>query len=105
MLFIRAIIARRSATLRKSCSASASNMVALHRALRLTGEVCPSSCWATYVAHNLSAEAKWVTWFEGRMALLIDKDTIDPTNYGGKDPQKYVTQLFLEQSILTGLSV
>lgn len=29
-------------------------------------------------------------WLDSKVALLIDRDNVDPALYGGKDPQKYV---------------
>jgi hypothetical protein len=35
-------------------------------------------------------DERWLDWFDSKIALLINKDGVDPRNYGGKDYDEYV---------------
>ena len=42
--------------------------------------------------HSLHTDEKWLDWLDGRIALLIDRSSVDPREYGGKDEEEYVSK-------------
>jgi hypothetical protein len=38
-------------------------------------------------------DERWLDWFDAKIALLINRDGVDPRDYGGKDYDEYVHQL------------
>ncbi|KAG8903976.1 hypothetical protein FRB99_002455 [Tulasnella sp. 403] len=38
-------------------------------------------------------DARWTEWLDAKVALLIDRDNVDPIQYGGKDPQKELAKI------------
>jgi hypothetical protein len=36
------------------------------------------------------ADERWVEWLDSKMALLVDRDGVDPRDYGGKSYDEYV---------------
>lgn len=37
-------------------------------------------------------DERWLDWFDSKIALLIDRDGVDPRNYGGKDYEEELTK-------------
>ena len=35
-------------------------------------------------------DIKWLEWFDSKIAVLINRDGVDPRDYGGKDQQEWV---------------
>ena len=35
-------------------------------------------------------DIKWLEWFDSKVAVLINRDGVDPRDYGGKDQQEWV---------------
>jgi len=35
-------------------------------------------------------DTKWLEWFDSKIAVLINRDGVDPRDYGGKDQQEWV---------------
>jgi hypothetical protein len=35
-------------------------------------------------------DVKWLEWFDSKIAVLINRDGVDPRDYGGKDQQEWV---------------
>lgn len=33
---------------------------------------------------EVRAEDRWIEWLESKLALLLDRDSVDPRAYGGK---------------------
>jgi len=45
-------------------------------------------------------DERWLDWFDSKIALLIDRDGVDPRNYGGKDYEEELskaTEPFIKQ--------
>lgn len=36
---------------------------------------------------------RWLEWLDSKIALLIDRDGVDPRHYGGKHYDEYVVTL------------
>lgn len=34
--------------------------------------------------YSFPADERWVEWLDSKVALLIDREGVDPRNYGGK---------------------
>lgn len=43
------------------------------------------------VADLLFPDERWLDWFDAKIALLINRDGVDPRDYGGKDYEEYVS--------------
>lgn len=38
-----------------------------------------------FITHSpVCADERWLEWFDTKIALLINKDGVDPRDYGGK---------------------
>jgi len=49
------------------------------------GSFCCHLCGA-----NILADGRWLEWLDSKIALLIDRDGVDPRDYGGKSYEEYV---------------
>lgn len=49
-----------------------------------------------------SIDERWLDWLDSKIALLINRDGVDPRDYGGKYYDEYV-RTFTFTSILTPL--
>lgn len=38
----------------------------------------------------LCLDTRWLEWFDSKIAVLINRDGVDPRDYGGKDQQEWV---------------
>lgn len=41
-------------------------------------------CSTVTLRAYLSIDERWLDWLDSKIALLIDRDGVDPRNYGGK---------------------
>jgi hypothetical protein len=39
---------------------------------------------------RFAKDERWVEWLDSKMALLINRDGVDPRDYGGKSYDEYV---------------
>lgn len=39
---------------------------------------------------NILADGRWLEWLDSKIALLINRDGVDPRDYGGKSYEEYV---------------
>ena len=41
----------------------------------------------------MSLDERWLDWLDGKIALLINRDGVDPRDYGGKSYEEWVSLL------------
>ena len=48
-------------------------------------------------------DIKWLEWFDSKIAVLINRDGVDPRDYGGKDQQEWVHFIdFITAQVMNG---
>jgi hypothetical protein len=59
------------------------------------GKRCVCVCVGLYDTDNvsLSSDEKWLDWLDSKVALLIDRNGVDPKEYGGKNYDEYVIEV------------
>lgn len=54
------------------------------------GRLLPHSCKAIVIKLLVSLDERWLDWLDSKVALLINRDGVDPVEYGGKSYDEYV---------------